>query len=161
MTVTNRVHSTIAIAAVILLTLTLATSMDAQTSEKKVNGASAAATYKILQIDMAVVHMDKMVEFYQTVFNTKFESRDVQGFKIYRGSFLGFKFIFAPNEIAGVNAEQSRHQFEIEVSDIDALAKTVETSGGKVRDGVQSDGTMKTLVAEDPDGNTIIFSQTI
>jgi predicted enzyme related to lactoylglutathione lyase len=150
-----------AVASIVIISTFYSTHMDAQTSATHAPAGAAAQEFKLVQIDMAVVHMDKMVNFYTTVVGAKLEGHDMQGMKLYSGTMLGMPLVMAPNEIAGVVAEQSRHQFEIMVSDIEAVAANATAAGGNLRDGIQTDGKVKTLVVEDPDGNTVIFHQKI
>jgi len=110
---------------------------------------------------MAVVNMEEMVKFYEEVFKTKLNGFEVQGMKMYNGTIHGLTFFLAPVEITGVVAEQSRHQFELMVKDIEGVAKRAEEAGGNLRDGIETNGDMKTLVVEDPDKNTIVFHQKI
>jgi predicted enzyme related to lactoylglutathione lyase len=135
--------------------------MDAQPSETQAPGAAEANTFTVVQVDMAVENMDSMVHFYETVFDTKLTSYEMGGIKLYNGMVHGIRFVFAPAAIAGVVAEQSRHQFELKVSDIESVARKAASAGGNLRDGIQSDGTTRTLVVEDPDHNTIVFHQKI
>jgi predicted enzyme related to lactoylglutathione lyase len=150
----------VAAISITLFSLLFTVTMDAQTSTTDAPSATATG-FTLLQVDMAVVHMEKMVSFYETMFDAKLTPHDVQSFKLYEGDLLGHHFVFAPNEIAGVVAEQSRHQLEVGVPDIEAVAAKVAAAGGTVRGGVQSDGKEKYLVVEDPDSNTLIFKQKI
>lgn len=135
--------------------------MDAQTSVADTTSTASEPDFKVLQVGMAVVNMEKMVAFYESVFKTTLNGFEVQGIKLYSGTIHGFSFVFAPTEIAGVVAEQSRHQFELVVNDIEEVAKRAEAAGGNLRDGIQTDGETKVLVVEDPDRNTIVFHQKI
>jgi predicted enzyme related to lactoylglutathione lyase len=161
MSVTFRRRLALTAASVAFVSLIITIPMEAQTSTTKPAGTDAAQQFKLIQIDMAIVHMDKMVNFYTSVLDAKLTSRDVQGMKMYSGTMLGMTFVMAPNELAGVVAEQSRHQLEVVVTDIEAIADKAKAAGGNLRDGIQTNGDSKVLVVEDPDGNTVIFHQKI
>ena len=122
-------------------------------------GTEPADTFIVLHVALAVENMEKMVAFYETVFGVKLGSYEIQGIRLYEGKIHGLKFLFAPNELAGVDARQSRHQFELAVTDIDAVAANASATGGNLRDGIQINGENRVLVVEDPDGNTIVFHQ--
>ena len=58
-----------------------------------------------------------------------------------------------PNEIAGVNAEQSRHRLTLRVDDLSALLPQVEPVGGTIETSALS--ALTNVILRDPDGNTI------
>ncbi|HET8984981.1 MAG TPA: hypothetical protein VFN03_04395, partial [Trueperaceae bacterium] len=86
------------------------------------------------------------------VFEAGLEPFAAYGTTFYRGSLHGARFIIAPNDLAGVVANQNRHQFVYLTSDLAALLTRVVDAGGTVRD---STGTATTVL--DPDGNTLVF----
>lgn len=112
--------------------------------------------FRIAQIDMAIENLEPTVRFYEKVFNVKFDSFEAMDHTMYSGQLLGFNFILTPNVLAGVEAKQSRIQFEIVVKDMDELLKRVTEGGGKVREEQKQNG-MRSVTVVDPDNNTIVF----
>jgi predicted enzyme related to lactoylglutathione lyase len=138
--------------AAVLLAAVITSTMSAQT---QLPGQSTPE-FQISRIAMAVENVEGMVKFYENVFNTHFDSLDAGGVKLYYGNLLGFSTLLAPNSLAGVEAKQSRHQFELFVKNLEEVKKRVMESGGSVREEeVQNGSTVATIV--DPDGNTIIL----
>ena len=59
-----------------------------------------------------------MVRFYDTRFGTQLKAREASGTTLYNGSLAGILLVICPNETAGVEAEQSRHQLAFRVVDL-------------------------------------------
>ena len=74
------------------------------------------------------------------------------GTTLYRGELHGVRFVIAPNDLAGVDASQNRHQFVYATSDLEPLLARVVEAGGAVRDATSDAATVL-----DPDGNTLVF----
>ena len=106
---------------------------------------------------LAVEDMDAMVRFYNEVFDAGLEPiNDTSSF--HRGTFAGMPIVFCPNEIAGVDAQQSRTQWRIAVDDVNASVAAVTRCGGTVVDeNPDNRGSEFSIV--DPDGNTYELSQ--
>jgi len=75
------------------------------------------------------------------------------GTTLYRGVLAGIPLLLCPNEIAGVEAEQSRHQLALRVADLSSLLQHVETMGGVI--DTPAPDSLTRAVLRDPDGNTI------
>ena len=69
----------------------------------------------------------------------------------------GVPLVICPNEIAGVEAEQSRHQLAFRVSDLAAILSRVEAAGGSIETPMTDPLTQAIL--RDPDGNSIEVMQ--
>lgn len=116
--------------------------------------------YRLSQVDMAAVKIDAVVKFYESVFGAKFTVIDAGSFKMYTGELFGIRTVIAPNSIAGVNAEQSRHQFELVTNDMDGAMARAKAAGGTIRDESPGDGKgPRTVTLVDPDGNTIVLHE--
>jgi hypothetical protein len=77
------------------------------------------------------------VNFYRNLFGSTFEPLDVMGYELYTGRLLGMDFLFTPNAIAGVEAKQSRHQFDVVVADMESALRRVVESGGTIPGGAE------------------------
>jgi predicted enzyme related to lactoylglutathione lyase len=111
----------------------------------------------IQHITLAVTHLPQMLAFYDTVFHANL--KPLGDGPLYKGSFAGQTLLFCPNEIAGVDARQNRHQFRIAVPNLPAVRETILNSGGAIINE-DSDSHGKRLIGvRDPDGNTYEFIQ--
>lgn len=116
--------------------------------------------FKISQITIAVTDMDAMVKFYENVFGITLKPFDAYGSTLYSGKMGGFLLMLCPKEIAGVTAEQTRHQFDYAIDDVDAVVKAVKQwGGGLMRDTEVWEDKTKVASVMDPDGNTMVFKQ--
>lgn len=114
------------------------------------------SSLQLTQMTLATIHMPEMVRFYNTLFGTELQPTEAYGTTLYRGTLAGIPLLLCPNEIAGVEAEQSRHQLAIRVADLSTLLELVETAGGSLETPLTDAVTHVTL--RDPDGNTIEVS---
>ena len=108
---------------------------------------------RLSQITLATTRTLEMVRFYDTLFGTQLQATKAYGTTLYNGTLAGIPLVICPNEVAGVAAEQSRHQLTLEVADLSALLELVETSGGAIETPNMDSTT--TAILRDPDGNTI------
>lgn len=113
----------------------------------------ADSSVQLSQITLATTRTPEMVKFYDTLFSTALQARDVYGTTLYRGSLAGIPLIICPNEIAGVEAEQSRHQLALRVVDLSSLLQNVERAGGVIE--TPAADSLTSAILRDPDGNTI------
>ena len=116
-----------------------------------------SSSLQITQMTLATTNMPEMVKFYDTLFNTEFQATQAYGATLYRGTLAGIPLLLCPNEIAGVEAEQSRHQFAFRVADLSALLKLVKTTNGRIETPITD--SMTSAILRDPDGNTIEITQ--
>jgi len=112
---------------------------------------------QLTQMTLATTRTPEMVKFYDTLFGTALKATEVYGTTLYRGSLAGIPLVICPNEIAGVEAEQSRHQLTLRVADLSSLLQMVETAGGIIETPIID--TLTSAILRDPDGNTIEVTQ--
>jgi len=109
---------------------------------------------QLTQMTLATTRTVEMVKFYDSLFETELEPAEVYGTRLYNGSLAGIHLTFGPNEIAGVQAEQSRHQLVFRVSDLMAILSRVEVAGGSIEAPLTDDPPTQAIL-RDPDGSTI------
>lgn len=102
-------------------------------------------------ITLAITNMPEMIAFYNNVFDAGL--MPVGNSPFYRGTFAGVDLLFCPNDIAGVEAKQNRHQFRVSVADLEAFSARLIAAGGEVLNEGSS-GERKILGVRDIDGNT-------
>ena len=115
--------------------------------------------FKISKITIAAVNINLMVEFYENVFSINFVKKELGGFTLYQGKFGELELLLCPNEIAGVEADQSRYQPDIIVPDLDTVIDAALKFGGKIKDEIIETSQNRMASILDPDGNTLVFIQ--
>jgi predicted enzyme related to lactoylglutathione lyase len=115
------------------------------------------STVQLTQMTLATTRTTEMVKFYDTLFGTELQPNEAYGTVLYHGVLAGFPLVICPNEIAGVQAEQSRHQLAFRVADLAAILSQVEAAGGSIETPMADPLTQAIL--RDPDGNTIEIMQ--
>ncbi|MEO8513490.1 MAG: VOC family protein [Ignavibacteria bacterium] len=118
-----------------------------------------ANDFKLSQVTIAVTNVKKMAEFYNSVFGTRLNEFEAMGSKFYSGTIAGVNMMLCPNTIAGVTAEQNRHQFDYITEDINEVVKNALGSHGTLKDSISVNDLEKLVTVIDPDGNTINFIQ--
>ncbi len=116
------------------------------------------ALYRLLKITIACNDIAAMRAFYSKVFSVKFEEHDF-GFKIYSTVIGGLNFLLCPNDIAGVDAKQNRHQFDYITDKIQEVIDNALSTGGSIHSELLKTGNESTVTLFDPDGNTMNFIQ--
>ncbi len=109
---------------------------------------------KLVQITLTAEHVVEMVQLYSAVFAIQLEPVAAYGTTLYRGLLHGTPLLICPNSIAGVEAQQNRHQFTYSVANLATLIRQAEAAGGQL---IQHAADAATLL--DPDGNTLVFQQ--
>lgn len=117
-----------------------------------------ASAYKLLKITVACNDISAMTVFYSSVFNVEFDEHDF-GFKVYSTKIGDINFLFCPNDIAGVEAKQNRHQFDYITNEIEKIIERGLASGGSIHSELLKTDTESTVTLFDPDGNTMNFIQ--
>jgi len=112
---------------------------------------------QLAKMTLATTRTEEMVRFYDTLFDTQFQPQEIQGVTFYNGTLAGIPLLICPNEIARVDANQSRHQLAIRVGDLKSLLGQVESAGGRIEAPMTE--SMTEAIVRDPDGNTIEVMQ--
>lgn len=115
--------------------------------------------FSISKITLSVNNMEEMIHFYSIVFGAEFREIEGYGTKLYTTVIAGSNMLFCPNDIAGVDANQNRHQFDYFVSELDSVIEKVKASGGRIQGNIHQTRYYKSISAIDPDGNTMVFIQ--
>jgi len=111
-------------------------------------------------LTIAVTNMDKMVLFYNAVFDANLKPTvNIGDSQFYGGTLAGMQLILCPNDIAGVVAEQNRQQFRFQVDNLDTVMKSGQANHGTVINPIDEYKGAKVASLADPDGNTIEFVQ--
>jgi len=116
------------------------------------------ASFKLLKITVACTDIDAMANFYSKVFNVKFDEHDL-GFIMYSTKIGDISFLFCPNDVAGVVAEQNRHQFDYITDNIQEIIDNALNAGGSIHSELLKTDKESTVTLFDPDGNTMNFIQ--
>ena len=113
---------------------------------------------QLTQITLATTHTAEMVKFYDTIFGTELQPTEAYGTTLYNGTLAGIPLTICPNEIAGVQAEQSCHKLGFRAADLIAILSRVEVAGGSI-EAPLTDDPLAQAILRDPDGNTIEVMQ--
>lgn len=113
------------------------------------------ANARLTHMTIASLQVHRLARFYRATLGAELEEIEVYESALYRGTLAGLTVVICPAEMAGVEANRSRHQLRFEVEDV---AKTVEravASGGQIHTDLTQTGDRVTAVVTDPDNNTI------
>lgn len=110
---------------------------------------------RVGRIVLAATDMPAMAAFYNEVLEAGLQPFSAYGTTLYRGALAGIPFTLCPNEIAGVDARQSRHQFRFAVPDLDAAAQRAVAAGGMLQGEPWEGSGTRVIAIADPDGNTM------
>lgn len=121
--------------------------------------AMSDVTITPAQITLAADNLPAMVQFYRTLFALDLQPVAAYGTTLYRGNLDNVTFVLCPNSLAGVEANQSRHQFSYSVSDLAAITERAIAAGGTVQEQTAASDRPATSIIRDPDGNSIVFLQ--
>lgn len=110
---------------------------------------------ELTKITIAPVNTDKMVRFYNAVFNTELQPFEAMGTTLYNGQLAGVPLLFCPNDILDIKAEKNRQQLSFSVETFDSFVQKVLDNGGGVLGDIQAGPQGKACGITDPDGNSI------
>ena len=119
---------------------------------------SAAAT-KLSGFTLAVTHMDRMSSFYEHVLGARLSSSRMGPFELVAGTLGGLEIQLCPRQIAGIEAEQNRHQLRFVVADLDGTLEAARKNHGTVLSDPVAHGHSSVASVRDPDGNSIELIQ--
>lgn len=112
-------------------------------------------TVTITKIVIAYNDGDRMVQFYNNVFNADLSPIQVQDFTFYKGSFGMLELLFCPNEMLKIKAEKNNIQLIVQVNDLEEVLQKVIQFGGKQVQDISKSVNGAVVGISDPDGNTI------
>lgn len=115
--------------------------------------------FEVEGLTLAVFKMEQMLGFYGNVFGIELTAQEMFGAKLYTGNFDYLKLLFCPAEIAGNEAKQNRHQFDIIVFDLEEMLSKVVEFGGEIIGDVLEDENFKRVGIYDPDRNSIVLKE--
>lgn len=109
----------------------------------------------LARLTLATTQTEAMAAFYSGVFAADLQPVAAYGTTLYRGALAGVALVLCPNTVAGVQAEQSRHQLTLSVPRLAPVLERVLAHGGRVLSPASPAGT----TIADPDGNTLELVQ--
>lgn len=115
--------------------------------------------YEITGLTLAVDSMDLMLDFYTNVFNVNFVNLNIMDAKLHQGQWGHLLLLLCPAEIAEIEAEVNRHQFNLDVNDLDKAVEMVLANGGSVKKESKAVPGMRVITVFDPDGNSIVLRE--
>jgi predicted enzyme related to lactoylglutathione lyase len=113
--------------------------------------------YSTAQITLAAIDTPAMVRFYDAVFAADLQPVAAYGTTLYRGTLSGVAFVICPNDLADVDARQSRHQYTYTVPNLADTVALALAEGGTIHQAARPDASPPTTILLDPDGNSIVF----
>jgi predicted enzyme related to lactoylglutathione lyase len=114
-----------------------------------------AAHLALTDLTLATTDTPGMVAFYNAVFDAGLEPVAAYGTTLYRGRLAGLGLLLCPNEIAGVDAQQNRHQLRFHVARLDEVIARAQATGGSLKGEIGEDRGRRLAAVVDPDGNTM------
>lgn len=115
--------------------------------------------YEMTGMTMAVDSIDLMRDFYANVFDVNFVALNKMNTTLYQGNWGNLLLLLCPAEIAEIDAAVNRHQFNLDVNDIDKAVELVQANGGTIRKAEKSTPGMRVVTVFDPDGNSIVLTE--
>lgn len=109
-------------------------------------------TISLERMTLAATHVEAMLNFYNTVFEAGFEQLPDK--PLYLGMLGGVETILCPNTIAQVDANQSRIQLRLRVTDLEGTLDKAYANGGVFLDETANENA-QIVSLRDPDGNSL------
>ena len=109
------------------------------------------------RIVVACVEVDAMADFYRAVLDTPFERVDAGPFHLYNGDLGGVGICLLPAGVAGIEADENRHQLTITVDALEPVIDQATAHGGSLLDDITERGDTRSCSVRDPDGNSLEF----
>lgn len=110
---------------------------------------------------IAVQKMSETISFYQEVFNLSFSPVKKFGTVLYETKWGNLHIQFCPAEIAHNNAQQNRHQLNVDVTDLDYTLYLVKRYGGEVMGDIVRENGVDQAGIYDPDNNSLVLRKVI
>jgi catechol 2,3-dioxygenase-like lactoylglutathione lyase family enzyme len=109
----------------------------------------------VARIVLAATNVAEMAAFYARVFEAPMEPCEAFGTTLYRASAPGIDFTLCPNSVAGVQADQSRHQVTYRCANLATVVAALAEDGYAATVEDQDAAGPRHVVLADPDGNTL------
>ena len=110
---------------------------------------------RVTGITIAVTNAEAMFRFYTEVFGAKLEPKSFGDFTMYAGMLGELRLTLCPRELAGISAEQNRHQLSIAIDDVREAYNRALAGGGSSINAPMQRGVVCSAAIRDPDGNSI------
>ena len=115
---------------------------------------------RIVGLTIAVTQGDAMADFYSRVFGASFSKRLVGSFELYQGTLGQMNILLCPRELAGIEADQNRHQLTFAIDDVaKTYAVALSAGGSSIEPPNTGPDGRTTASVRDPDGNSIELVQ--
>ena len=115
--------------------------------------------YEVSGLTIAADSMELMLDFYTNVFDIKFVELNKMNTILYQGNWGNLLLLLCPAEIVEVNAKQNRHQFNLDVNDIDKAVELVLANGGTTKKHEKQTPGIRAVTVYDPDRNSIVLRE--
>jgi predicted enzyme related to lactoylglutathione lyase len=115
--------------------------------------------FTLTDLTLAATDMAGMVAFYNALFKAELQPVRAYGTTLYRGRLGRLGLLLCPNEIAGVEAEQNRHQLRFRAAQFEQALAQAKAAGGTLRGEVMGEVGKRLAAVVDPDGNTLELSE--
>ena len=125
------------------------------------NSSNGQSKIKVGGMTIAVTEMQKMIDFYQNVFELDFEEVDMYNAKLFKSNLDKMEVLFCPASIAQNTATQNRHQLTLEVDDLELILKRVSKHKGEIMGEKLKNGAFFQIGIKDPDNNSILLTQRV
>lgn len=116
---------------------------------------SSPIQISVVRIVLATIKLEEMARFYGAVFEMTMLPLQAHGATLYQCSSNGVTVLLCPNSIAGVTAEQSRHQMTFRVRNLAGIMRDVQALGCVVKTENEDDAGPQHILLTDPDGNSL------
>ena len=115
--------------------------------------------FRLTRIDLTVKDMDRMSAFYSRVFDVAFQPIEAGPHTFLVADVPGLCTLqLVPQEVAGITAEENRHQLNLNTADLELVISRALDNGGTQVGEVRTEGAGRAFGVRDPDGNYIVFT---
>ena len=104
---------------------------------------------------IVTINMPKMVNFYRKVLNANLSPVSVGDFTLYEGRMGDVNVTLAPNEMLGIQSENSRHQLSFLVPNLETALTLALRTGATQMEEISEQADERYCGILDPDGNSI------
>lgn len=107
------------------------------------------------RMSIATINMPRMVEFYQRVLNATLSPVPAGKFTMYQGRMGEINITLAPNEMLGIQSENSRHQLSFLVPNLEKALSLAARTGATQMEEISTENDERYCGILDPDGNMV------